>query len=64
MKEQDGVVIGTLEEINKQCDSIIVTPVKGNEEIVSEVKKVWNGKVYGLYQLLLTIENYGGRGEV
>lgn len=57
VKEQEGIVIGTLEEINKQCDSIIVTPVKGNEQIVADIKKVWNGRVYGLYQLLLKIEN-------
>lgn len=59
VKEREGVVIGPLEEINRQCDIIIVTPVKGNREIVAEVKKVWNGSVYGLGEILLKIEKQG-----
>lgn len=58
VKEQEGIEIGTLEEINKRCDSIVVTPVKGNEEIVADIKKVWSGSVYGLYEILLKIENH------
>lgn len=59
VKEQEGIEIGTLEEINKRCDSILVTPVKGNEEIVTGIKKVWSGSVYSLYEILLKIENQG-----
>ena len=59
VKEREGIVIGPLEEINRQCDIIIVTPVKGNREIVAEVKKVWNGSVYGLGEILLKIEKQG-----
>lgn len=59
VKELEGIEIGTLEEINKRCDSIIVTPVKGNEEIVADIKKAWRGSVYGLYEILFKIENHG-----
>ena len=58
VKELEGIEIGTMEEINKRCDSIIVTPIKGNEEIVTDIKKVWNGSVYSLYEILLKIENH------
>lgn len=58
VKELEGIEVGTLEEINKKCDSIIVTPVKGNEEIAADIKKVWCGNVYGLYEILLKIEGH------
>lgn len=58
VKELEGIEIGILEEINKRCDSIIVTPVKGNEEIAADIKKVWSGSVYSLYEILLKIENH------
>lgn len=58
VKELEGIEVGTLEEINKKCDSIIVTPVKGNEEIAADIKKVWCGTVYGLYEILFKIEGH------
>lgn len=58
VKEFEGIEIGTLEEINKLCDCIIVTPIKGNEEIVADIKRVWRGSVYSLYEILLEIENH------
>lgn len=53
VKEMEGVEIGTLEEINKRCDCIIVTPVNGNEEIAADIKKVWSGSVYSLFEVLI-----------
>lgn len=57
IKEMAGIEIGMLEEVNRKCDDIIVTPVKDNKSIVKSVRKVWNGNVWGLNTLLQKIKS-------
>lgn len=58
IKEMEGIKIGTLEDINTKCDCIIVSPAKKNEEIVSNIKDVWKGIVWGWNTLIQQIEEY------
>lgn len=51
-KGMEGVITGTIEEINEKCTDIIVTPLKNNEEIVREIEKLWKGRVWGLPDLI------------
>lgn len=57
MKEMPGIEVGTLEEINKKCNDIIITPADGNESIVSDIKNIWNGNVWGLNPLLQEVKH-------
>lgn len=57
VKEMAGVEIGDLEEVNMKCTDIIVTPVEGNEKIVEDIKRIWNGNIWGLNSLLKQVLN-------
>lgn len=54
--ELEGIKVVPLEEANKKCRHIIVTPVKDNEKLVKDIKAVWKGTVWGLYELLCSSE--------
>lgn len=54
--EADGITVVSLEEANEKCSHMIVTPVRGNGELVRDIKAVWNGTVWGLYKLLCEAE--------
>lgn len=60
IKELEGIETGTLEEVNRKCKDIIVTPAKENERIVMDIEKVWKGNVWGwndlVYQMYLLRE--------
>ena len=57
IQQLEGIEINTLDEINKKCNTVIVTPAKGNYEIVNHIKETWNGNVWGLYELVHKVES-------
>lgn len=56
-KDVEGIVTGTMEEINKKCRDIIVTPLRDNKGLIRHIKGIWRGRVWGLPDLICKIEN-------
>lgn len=57
VRQLEGVEIDTLNVINEKCDTVIVTPIRDNDKIVNNIKQVWTGNVWGLYELVHKVES-------
>ena len=56
IKEMYEIEVGTLNEINKKSNIIIITPAKENEKLVSDIRNIWEGTVWGWNTLISNME--------
>ena len=63
IKERNDVKIVTLEEANKKCGDIIVTPAEKNTEIANEIRRSWKGNVWQVNTLLRQVLKDQERGD-